>query len=273
MALFGGFAGASAEGKLALDLEWCKNKTAKFDMLSAIGGTAAGTALLGAEGKFEFSYADGKVRFESGLMLTLGIGGRVGLSFEIGVDKAIELFSHLFRSVDWHRVDAVTLLAFEFYVNVTFANIIAAGKLGEYVFEKAKGYWDWFDDQKMNPEILKQSKTNIRNNIGSVDDLKNSPPETKGHLILTLMATTEEDDFNAIIKILEAAETDHELKWVLRNAQDAIPISTKSTDKEKGDALDEGIKRVGNFGNNLDEYSTYVNRFMEILNEKNIMVR
>ena len=40
-------------------------------------GLSAETALLGAEGKFEFSYADGKLRFESGLMLTLGIGGKV----------------------------------------------------------------------------------------------------------------------------------------------------------------------------------------------------
>ena len=236
-------------------------------------GLSAGTALLGAEGKFEFSYADGKLRFISGLMLTLGIGGKVGLSFEIGVDKAIELFSHLFRSVDWHRVDSVTLLAFEFYANVTFSKFIVAGKIGEYVFEKAKGYWDWFESQKKNHQVLENTKENIRKNVANTDDLKNSPPETMGHLILTLMATTEAEDFDAIIKILEAAETDHELKWVLRNAQDAIPVSSKSTDKEKGDALDEGIKRVGNFGNNLDEYSTYVNRSMEILNEKNIMVR
>ncbi|NLW32023.1 MAG: hypothetical protein GXY77_11270, partial [Fibrobacter sp.] len=207
---------------------------------------------------------NGKVKFVSGAMLTYGIGAKAGLVFELDVNKAIELFSHIFRSVDWHKVDSVTLMAFEFYTNITFAKFIAAGKLGEYAFDKAKDFWGWFKDKRQHSKDINEFKNNIRVNINNAEELKNSPPETLGHLVLTIMETVESDDFDAIIKILEAAESSHELKWILRNAQDKIKISSDSNDNDKGNALEEGIRRVIEFGLNNDSVSDK----LEIYNRK-----
>src|SRR5690554_8194623 len=119
-------------------------------------------------------------------MLTYGIGAKAGLAFELDVNKAIELFSHIFRSVEWHKVDSVTLMAFEFYTNITFAKFIVVGKLGEYAFDKAKGFWDWFKDKRQHSKDINEFKNNIRVNINNAEELRNSPPETLGHLVLKI---------------------------------------------------------------------------------------
>src|SRR5690606_38526126 len=160
---------------------------------------------------------------------------------------------HIFRSVDWHKVDSVTLMAFEFYTNITFAKFIVVGKLGEYAFDKAKDFWGWFKDKRQHSKDINEFKKNIRLNINNAEELRNSPPETLGHLVLTIMETVESDDFDAIIKILEAAESSHELKWILRNAQNKIKISSDSSDSDKGNALEEGLRRVLEFGGYFEE--------------------
>jgi len=243
-------------------------------LLAGLGGNAAGNVGVGAEGKFEFRYEDGKVKFVSGAMLTYGIGAKAGLVFELDVNKAIELFSHIFRSVDWHKVDSVTLMAFEFYTNITFAKFIAAGKLGEYAFDKAKDFWGWFKDKRQHSKDINEFKKNIRLNINNAEELRNSPPETLGHLVLTIMETVESDDFDAIIKILEAAESSHELKWILRNAQNKIKISSDSSDSDKGKALQEGIRRVMEFGMEIQDvelkYNLYKNKIGMVLDSYEI---
>ncbi|NLW32668.1 MAG: hypothetical protein GXY77_14565, partial [Fibrobacter sp.] len=83
----GGFAGGSAEGKLVTEIVWSKEKAAAFNLLAGFGGNAAGNVGIGAEGKFEFRYENGKVKFVSGAMLTYGIGAKAGLVFELDVNK------------------------------------------------------------------------------------------------------------------------------------------------------------------------------------------
>lgn len=61
------------------------------------------------------------------------------------------------------------------------------------------------------------------------------------------MSTAEEDDFSAIIKILESAQSGHRLKWILRNVAD----NPGKTEAEKGKALQEGIKKVLCFGEDV----------------------
>lgn len=182
------FAGASADGKVVANVEWSNGTTSAFSELAAVGANAGGSVGVGVEEKFNFSFKDGKVTFVTGVMATLGIGGKAGLVFEIGADKAVELFSHMFRSVDWHRVDSVTLLAFEFYANVAFAQFIAAGKAGKYVFNKVTDFTGWFSDQKQSKLGFSEVKMNIRANVNDTQSLKDSPPETLGHLLLTITA-------------------------------------------------------------------------------------
>jgi len=176
--------------------------------------------------------------------------------------------------VDWHKVDSVTLMAFEFYTNITFAKFIAAGKLGEYAFDKAKDFWGWFKDKRQHSKDINEFKKNIRLNINNAEELRNSPPETLGHLVLTIMETVESDDFDAIIKILEAAESSHELKWILRNAQNKIKISSDSSDSDKGKALQEGIRRVMEFGMEIQDvelkYNLYKNKIGMVLDSYEI---
>jgi hypothetical protein len=55
------------------------------------------------------------------------------------------------------------------------------------------------------------------NTISDPVKLQQSPPETLGGMVLrTIMSSVEEHDFDAIIKVLESAKSEHELKWILR---------------------------------------------------------
>ena len=97
-----------------------------------------------------------------------------------------------------------------------------------------------------------------------------SPPETLGRLIQTIMSTAEEDDFSAIIKILESAQSEHELKWILRN----VVENSGKTDAEKGEAIQEGIRKVLVFGTDSDALKgaqqVFQNTVKDLFDEKSI---
>ena len=77
-------------------------------------------------------------------------------------------------------------------------------------------------------------------NIKDPLKLRFAPPETLGGQVLkTIMATVEEKDFDAIIKVLESAKSVHELKWILRRL-----VDLKAKEDPNGDLLQEGIKKL-----------------------------
>ncbi len=251
-----GFAGASAEGSLSAKAEWTPSKTKDFDSLAVIAGVAAGNAGLGAGAKLKISYKSGNVRFEMGVMATLGIGGKCGTAFEVGIDEGFELVAHILNSVNYHYVKEIFGNAYGTLRDYSFVCFKEAGEIvGDAVedaLEDVKDIGGWLKRQIeiKAGQALSDAKSFIRNNINDKDKLKKAFPETLGGMVLkTLMATVEAEDFDAVIKVLKSAKSDHELKCILRNVSD-LP---KQTSDQKGEALQDGIKMLLGFGGYFEE--------------------
>ncbi|MDG5816507.1 LysM peptidoglycan-binding domain-containing protein [Chitinispirillales bacterium ANBcel5] len=262
----GGFAGASVEGKFALALEWSKGVHAKFDTLAEAGKTLGKTLGAGFEAKAVFEYDGEVVSFETGIMATKGIGGKAGIAVEISVDKAIDLFSHLFESVEWHRVGAVASLTFEVFANVMFAKWITVGRVGKGIVDRVSNFGSWLVDRVDSVFGIRETKECIKRNTNQ-DMISHSPPETLGRVLKTVMASPEEDDFKTIEEILSSIKCKHQLKWTLRNVQDEYVITHPVSDRNRRLALEKGIERLLAFGMNLENHAKY-KRSISLLTRK-----
>jgi deoxyhypusine synthase len=147
--------------------------------------------------------------------------------------------------------------------------------IGDFSEETAKkaideifDFGNWLGSTARNNPVLKQVKDALHKSIGNSTMLASSPPETLGGMVLrTIMSTVEESDFDAIIKVLESAKSEHELKWILRRL-----VNDSIKDDPDGKWLQEGIKRLANFGSESEGYNKFEERVKEILNAKNIII-
>lgn len=266
-----GFAGASAEGKIISIVEWCKDLSAQFNALAEYAVTGTGNAGAGAEVKFEVKYENGKFRIETGVMAVCGVGGKLGGSFELNVNEGVALLAHLFDSVDFHRINAVMETAFDAYVNVTLGRYLFMGTVAQKFL---KGFKSWI--KEVSDKEYKESKQTVRKNIEDPSHFKISPPETLGQLLQTIVKIPEENDFEAILTILRSADgrsdEGHKLKWIIRSFHDPDLSKRKNNEKESKIALEEGIRKLMEFGKNLDEnkYGKYTNEFKMTINRNGI---
>jgi len=266
------FAGASAEGKVSGALEWCQGGALdKFETLTAVAGTAAGNAGIGAEGKIEFSYSNGKVKFCAGAMVTFGLGGKLGVEYELDAKQAINLFAHLFESVEWRRVDAITLAAFQFYLNATFAPIVVGVKAIEKpLVATMSDFGNWLGDKAKFAATLANLKATTYVGTANQTLLRAAPPETLGRVLQVLTEAFQIEDYDAIINVLSATQSAHELKWTLRYAQRSVNLDSNPSEKAKTDALSLGVSRLRNHGKGSGSHASYVGRLNAILRAKGI---
>jgi hypothetical protein len=272
---FDGFAGASAEGKLISIVEWCKDFSADFKSLAEFAAIAAGSAGAGAEVKFEVKYDNGKFRIETSVMAVVGIGGKYGGVFELNVDQGVALIAHLFDCVNFHYITAVKSEAFDAYVNVTLGRFLF---IGTFAKRYLSGFSSWIGT--VAKEEYKDTKQTILKNIEDRSKLEISPPEALGQLLQTIVKIPEEDDFEAILKVLRSADRigdeGHKLKWIIRSFHDP-DLSKKSVtirEQESKTALEEGIRELMEFGKKLDDnkYENYNKEFLMILRRNGIKI-
>jgi hypothetical protein len=85
-----------------------------------------------------------------------------------------------------------------------------------------EGFKSWI--KGVSEKEYKETKQTIRKTIQDSSKLKISPPETLGQLLQTIVKVPEEDDFEAILKVLRSAEgrddEGHKLKWIIRSFYD-----------------------------------------------------
>ena len=245
------FAGVSLEGKIGALVEWDEQGAKSFASLAGISAVASGNIGAGVGANFEIEYKNGKFHFECGAMAVVGIGGKGGLAFELGIDETIELFAHLFNSVDFHRIDSVGALVFQVLLNASFAQFIVVGKVTDAILDKTKDFFGWLGDEKKNKDKYRKTKSTIRINLNNPKILKGKLPEALGQLIITIMEVPEEQDFDDILRVLKSADgNQHKLKWILRSVFDS-KLSVKGGDK--GGALDKGIRKLLEFGGYFEE--------------------
>jgi hypothetical protein len=245
-----------------------------FDGFAEVGAIAAGSAGAGAEGIFEIAYTaqPEKNTLRGQCHGGSRLGGKAGCAYELGVDEGIELLAHLHNYIDFHRMDSVAQAAFEVYLNVAFMQFVAAGKLAGKLGE---GISSWLAGRKVTDRELKQTKQTIYTNLNDNKKLQNSPPEALGELLQTITEFPEEEDFNAILRVLQSAEgrndNAHKLKWIVRSFHDPeLSRRGNVTDAMKKSALEEGIAELLGFGESLDEMqrNQYVNQ-MQVTLQRN----
>jgi len=264
------FAGASVESRLISNIEWSKQSDRAFNKLAEIAAVASGNAGVGAAMKFEVKFENGKFRFESGVMAVFGVGGKCGGAFELCVNEGIDLLGHLFECVNFHRIDAVVTAAFETYVNVTFSQFIMLGKVGEKVIDNFKL---WLTG--LSGDSYRNQKKIIRKNLDDSGKFRKTPPEALGQLLQTIVKVPENDDFEAILKILQSADgrgdAGHRMKWIIRSFHDpGLSRIKELTDEMKKNALEEGIRELLAFGNGIDGQNDYQLNLRAILKSNGV---
>jgi len=88
----------------------------------------------------------------------------------------------------------------------------------------------------------------------------------------------EEDDFEAILKVLRSAEgrddEGHKLKWIIRSFHDPELSKKKETvrEQESKTALEEGIRKLMEFRKDINDskYRNYINELKMIINRNGI---
>ena len=191
-------------------------------------------------------------------MAVLGPGGKGECAFELGVDEGIELLAHLYNCIDFHRIDSVAKAAFEVYLNLTFFQFVAVGKLAEFAKEKIS---TWLAGRKEYDKDLKRTKQAIYANLNDKRRLLKSPPEALGELLQLIVEVPEKEDFSAILRVLQSAEgrndKAHKLKWIIRCFHDPelsrklAGKDEKTKERMKKAALEEGIEELMSFGKDV----------------------
>jgi hypothetical protein len=208
-------------------------------------------------------------------MAVFGLGLKCGGVFEINVDEGVALLAHLFDCVKFHYITAVKSEAFDAYVNVTLGRFLFVGTFAD---KYLSGFRTWI--RTVAEEEYKETKQMIRKNIEDSSKFKISPPEALGQLLQTIVKIPEEDDFEAILKVMRSADRigdeGHKLKWIIRSFHDP-DLSKKSVsirDQESKTALEEGIRELMEFGKKLDDnkYENYNKEFLMILRRNGIKI-
>jgi hypothetical protein len=170
-------------------------------------------------------------------------------------------------------VDDVLLEAFHAFRDFSFAQFRrrkqGVTSAADAALAEVSNFGQWLSNS-IQDGAIGTIKEIIRENINDVKKLKDAPPETLGGQVLrTIMSTVEESDFDAIIKVLESAATDHELKWIIRCVVDYV------RDDKDGRLLQEGIRRILHYGEGIEKTKTirqtYYEKVISILDEKGIL--
>ncbi|MBN1601947.1 MAG: hypothetical protein JW915_10075 [Chitinispirillaceae bacterium] len=268
------FAGATAGIGLKPSLQWSRD-IKNFNSLAEIDPKVEGSAGAGVGIKITFGVKEGKWRIAFGARLVVGLGGKVTLEVEIGLDEGYKLVAHILDSVDYHYVEHISSEAFKVFKDYSFAQFRrvgeVAGEAADSIMKEVSDFGKWLKTTTQSSDIIRSIKSNMYNTISDPVKLQQSPPETLGGMVLrTIMSSVEEHDFDAIIKVLESAKSEHELKWILRRL-----MNDTIKDDPDGKWLQEGIKKVLEFGEKVQSLQnsrkSYIAQVENILSLKGII--
>ncbi len=247
-----GLVGAQAKVEGSLAVQWHMAGASKFDTLAEVKGEAAGTSGFAAKFEMEIAYSNGKFIFKASAGLAKGLGGEGGYSYEVGFDEGVVLIGYLLDSVNWHYIKAIQIEAFNAYTDYTFAMMVegvdAVKENATDAVARVENFTGWFSKEATRK--MTSIKSYIRSFADKVHLMRRSSPEALGRALNVLMRTREDDDFEHILYILKFAQSDHKLRWIVREIpQVALPPETAPNyESEKERLYQEGKKMLFVFG-------------------------
>ena len=267
-------AGASLTGggTLAGVLSWKGHDTVDFKDLSAVQGRAEGSLGIAGSLKANIEYAQGKFRVVLAAGAVLGIGGKLGVEVMLGADEGYRFVAYILYSFDYHYVMEIAGNVFEAVIRMSVAGITEVAEVAQETALKGKelvlSAFNW--GRQRGIDIKKEMVKAINAEMRELA-LRYSVPESTAAVLLGIMETPEEDDFDAILTILRPTGL-HELKAILRNLSE-MKLNRNAHDytEMQGKALREGVRRLMEFGRGrLRGYDLYNVNIRAILNEKGI---
>ncbi|MCB9495775.1 MAG: peptidoglycan-binding protein [Fibrobacteria bacterium] len=248
------FAGASAEGKLAASAEWKPHDGNSFEGLAALQAVAAGRAGAGIGLKAVFGYKDGKFRVEFAAMVVVGLGGKLGAAFEVGIDQGVKLVGYILDSVDHHYVEEIMGDAYQALSDWSLAQLatIEAGvdSAVKATKDALSDFESWVSSALPHPGIPQMKKAITAKAVSKSPQPKTSldvaTPEALAKSLRIILTTFESSDYEAILSIIHSGSA-HKTRWVLRNL--AMPGSSlQSSDPE---LINQGIRKLKAHGKDV----------------------
>jgi hypothetical protein len=191
------------------------------------------------------------VRLAAGAVV--GLGGKLGIEVEMGLVDGFEFVGYILNSFDYHYVMEIAPEAFNALIRIAVARMTDVEEIA--VFSAAKGkalVKEAFNWGKQRGLDIKKGMTSAISGGQKEKIIQSSVPEASGAIILGIMEIPQESDFDAILKILRPAKK-HELKSILRVVSEMQYSRSMNFVEMQGKALQEGIRRLMEFGGYFDE--------------------
>ncbi len=248
----GAMVGGQVKNEGGIAVEWSPKEPRDFSPLGKAGYEGSVISGAAAKASFKIGYIEGRFQFGVSVGLAKGFGFSGGWSVELGLEPAVQLIGHLLRTVNYHFVADISIEAFSVYTSYCVAQMTKGVEETRKDFQKAmKDLSDvkqWVARVTVND--VNAIKANVHKFFGMMNYMGNSNPESLGAVLNVIMKTREETDFERILWVLQNAESEHKLRWIVREVSQ-IDVG-KDTDPEyemkKAKALKRGRQMLMDFG-------------------------
>ena len=257
-----GFAAtASVGGSLAVSMEWKGHNTPKFEALGEIKGCGEASAGIAIQLVAQAGLMDGEFRVKFGAQAVAGLGIKLGTEIGLGIDQGYKFVTYILYSLDYHYAMEIAGDAFKAVARMSIAKITEVSEVADDLSVWGKDIvidaFNWGErmGRKVKQEMVQAIISGQKN-----QEVEMTLPESGGFLILGIMETPEEQDFDAIIAILRPA-SQHKLKSVLRTVSEMkLDRNDPDFSAQQGKALQEGIRRLLEFGGYFEKQGNRKNR-------------
>lgn len=247
------FAGSEAGVEAKVKGQWSPAHNCFADLcdvgyeFTGIVGGAAGV-------EYQISFENGRFYLAASAMVAAKFGMRKG--FKVGLDakEGIKFIGHLLNSVDCHHVVEITADAYRAFKNISFVwlnkGLKGIDAISEATIREVDEFNKWLADiaAKNFPSV----KAHLTGSAGHGYN-RYLAPEALGQTLVTIMQTWSATDAKAIMWFLNAAETPHKLRWVIRFVSRIdIPPETHPMHKpRKKEAYEIGKQKLLDFADGI----------------------
>jgi hypothetical protein len=241
-----GFLGIQAAAGVKVALDWSPSRAVAFKALASVGGELSATAGLAGEAKLKVEWKGGRFRFQCSWGLAVGLGGKEQVTFDLSVNEGRDLLMHLCHCVDHHYLEEISAEAFAVLEEQAYALITrTTGPI-------SRG-WRYL-------------KAVLRESAGLRTTLRGMPPAALARVLLDLMRMPEQEDFRAVLLMLNACSPS-QLLWTLRSlsGMDLSGFLDPDYEERKASACGKGKLLLLDFGKGIPGLEQARLRYVEEL--------
>jgi hypothetical protein len=262
---------ATAGATLSASMDWKDHDDIAWRTISNVTGRAEGSAGIGIAALAQIEYEAGIFRVRLGAGAVAGIGGKLGVEVELSAKEGFQFVGYIMFSFDYHYAMEISEKAFEALVRIAVAQITEVEEVAKQNALKGKELvneaFNW--GRQRGIDIKAKMVQAISQGVKAMD-IRNALPEAEAAIILAIMETPEEGDFEAILGILRMAG-EHELKAILRAVAEMRMVrSAPNFAVMQGKALTEGKRKLLDFGVGLDKQKDYKATLKVLFKQKGI---